>query len=158
MVDQSAGGQETWQPLWHQSSDNYLFNNWVNPLLKSGTQYSYCQNDALNQEPDFSSNRRLSVHPLLKLESYDGWIAPVFPETIFIESSRINWLLVLAIIRRFKFCWGDIADCLQQSSIIEPIYPCQRGKFHFFDAAPRTATPYDFSLEQVINGLDSTLL
>jgi len=65
------------------------------------------------------------------------WTAPIFPETVYVESGRSGRPYPLAIIRLFQLRWQHVADRFQQPMVIEPIDPFQGGVLDRVEMPPR---------------------
>ena len=72
------------------------------------------------------------------------------------ESGRHSRPFQLAIIRQFLLRWRDVADRLQQSAVIEPVDPFQRGILDGIEGTPRGASETCYSLIETAkaNGLE----
>src|SRR5439155_5258671 len=44
--------------------------------------------------------------------------------------------------------WREVADGLEETPMVEPVDPLQRGEFNRLDASPRTSPPDDLCLVQ----------
>jgi hypothetical protein len=56
---------------------------------------------------------------------------------------------MLLIILFFEFCWWNVSDWLEQSPVVEPVDPSQRGELHVFEMPPRTSFADDAPSKQV---------
>ena len=57
------------------------------------------------------------------------------------ESRRDGGLVELRIIARFGFGRRNVSDRLQQSLVVEPVDPFERGELDLFETAPWPAPP-----------------
>ena len=58
-------------------------------------------------------------------------------EAVWFESGRLGLTGMLPIVSRFGFRWRDMPDRPQQSLVVVPVHPVQRGQFYLLAAAPR---------------------
>jgi len=97
------------------------------------------------------------------------------PEAGFIESRRLGEGLNPIIIARFCLGGRDVADGLEQPSVIEPVYPCEGGgglgpepakqvgeasaggELDGFERAPRPS-PDDLGLIEAVDALAKALM
>ena len=55
------------------------------------------------------------------------------------------------IIHRFVFSWRYIANRLEQTAVVEPIYPFECCVLDLIDVTPRTTFPDHFGLVQTVD-------
>ena len=55
------------------------------------------------------------------------------------------------VISFFGFGWRYVADGLQKATVVEPIYPFQRGELHGFEVSPRSSPMDDLGLVKTID-------
>src|ERR1700730_10234354 len=75
------------------------------------------------------------------------------PEAIWFESCCHGGPVKHSIVAVFGFCWGNVADGLQQPAMVEPVHPFERGELDGFERAP-WPTPVDhLGLVEAVDGL-----
>ena len=75
------------------------------------------------------------------------------PEAISVESRRHGVTRRLRIIARFGFGRRNVSDRLQQSLVVEPVDPFERGELDRLEVAPRPAPPDHFGFVESVDGL-----
>jgi hypothetical protein len=74
------------------------------------------------------------------------------------ESRRDRGLLELRIIARFGFCRRNVSDWLQQSAIVEPVDPLERGELDRLEASPRPLSPDQLGLVESVDRLGERIV
>ena len=74
------------------------------------------------------------------------------------ESRRHGVTAVSCIVLGFELCRWSVADRLEQSSVIEPLNPVQRGELDWLKTAPGSASAYDFGLVKPDYGLGQRIV
>ena len=74
------------------------------------------------------------------------------------ESGSFTRLFQLTIIRSFSFCWWNVSDGFQQSAVVEPVNPLQRGILNGIQS-PSWATMMDhLRFEQADDGFSQRIV
>lgn len=73
------------------------------------------------------------------------------PEAVSFEARRHGWLFPYGIIACLDFGRRDVADWLQQPTIIEPVYPLQCRELNGLKAPPRAASMDDLGFVETID-------
>lgn len=74
------------------------------------------------------------------------------------ESRHHSPLICLWIEARLGLGRRDVADGLEQTSVVEPVNPFQRGIFDRFQAPPRTAPVDDLGFEKADHRLSQSIV
>src|SRR3546814_16854496 len=70
------------------------------------------------------------------------------------RSTRTDTLFpYTTLFRSLSFCWRDIADGFEQTVIVEPGHPFQRGQFHRGLGFPRCPSMDQLGLVEAVDGL-----
>ena len=83
---------------------------------------------------------------------------PGFAGGRLFESRRFGGLLDLRIITRFGLGRGNISDRLQQSPVVEPVDPFQRGELNLFNLTPRPQSPDHLGFVKTVDRLRESIV
>ena len=62
------------------------------------------------------------------------------------------------VVAFLSFGWWDVADRLQQPSVVEPVDPFQRGELDGFKRPPGSAPVDELSLVEAVDGLGESVV
>ena len=79
--------------------------------------------------------------------------APGLPEAIWFKLRGHGDVVQHGVISFFCFGWRDTSDRLQESPVVEPVDPFERGIFDSFKRSPRTSPLDHFGLVKAIDCL-----
>ena len=74
------------------------------------------------------------------------------------ESRRFGGLLDLRIVTRFGLGRRNISDRLQQSPVVEPVDPFQRGELNLFNVSPRSPAPDHLGFVKTVDRLRESII
>ena len=80
------------------------------------------------------------------------------PEALVCESRRHIDVIRGSIILFFGFGRRDVSDRFEQSPVVEPVDPLERGIFDGFEAAPRPASVDHLGFVEAVDGLGQSVV